>query len=91
MPNATNARDDAGNTATSLQIVNRADQADSELSSMSLYASYKPRLVFWLIFRGFTPVLLRDFLATLRFKSTLEAIATLSWCGGGRGGSHRKC
>ena len=58
MPNATNARDDAGNTATSLQIVNRADQADSELSSMSLYASYKPRLVFWFIFRGFTPVLL---------------------------------
>ena len=35
VPNATNARDDAGNTATSLQIVNRADQADSELSSMS--------------------------------------------------------
>ena len=42
MPNAQSARDDAGNAATSLYIANRVEQADSELSSMSLEVIYSP-------------------------------------------------
>ena len=34
---------------------------------------------------------LRAFLTKQRFKSTLEAIATLSWCGEGLGGGPLKC
>ena len=34
---------------------------------------------------------LRVFLLTPWLKSSLEALAMLSWCGGGRGGRQRKC